>query len=193
MEIINELINNCINYLQATGLIGGFFLILLESMFPVLPLALFIGMNLLAFGNVTGFMLSYFATIVGCMISFSLFKYVLKNLFYKIFKKDKVKKIEKLMTRINNIDFNALVIIHALPFTPSFLTNIAAGLSNMKTKKYFVSLLIGKLAIVYFWGYIGSGLLKDIKNPMVIIKMIIIVFVAYIISKIIEKIFKVEE
>ena len=84
MDMINNLINNFVLQLSSWGLIGGFFLILLESIIPALPLGVFIGMNMLAFGNVTGFFLSYFSTIIGCMVSFSVFKYVVKDLVLRI-------------------------------------------------------------------------------------------------------------
>ena len=97
------------------------------------------------------------------------------------------------MDRISNIDFNALVIILAMPFTPAFVINIAAGLSNIKLKKYSIALLISKISIIFFWGYIGTNLLESITSPIIIIKVIIITAIAYVISKIVEIIFKVEE
>ena len=193
MDMINNLINNFVLQLSSWGLIGGFFLILLESIIPALPLGVFIGMNMLAFGNVTGFFLSYFSTIIGCMISFSVFKYVVKDLVLRILNNKTIEKVEVYMEKIKKLDFNCLVILIALPITPASLINMAAGLAKMDSKKYLLALLIGKLAIVYFWGYIGSSILKDIKNPQVILKMIILVLITYIISKIIEQIIKVEE
>ena len=193
MDMINNLINNFVLQLSSWGLIGGFFLILLESIIPALPLGVFIGMNMLAFGNVTGFCLSYVSTIIGCMVSFSVFKYVVKDLVLRILNNKTIEKVEVYMEKIKKLDFNCLVILIALPITPASLINMAAGLAKMDSKKYLLALLIGKLAIVYFWGYIGSSILKDIKNPQVILKMIILVLITYIISKIIEKIIKVEE
>lgn len=193
MDMINNFINNFVLQLSSWGLIGGFFLILLESIIPALPLGVFIGMNMLAFGNVTGFFLSYFSTIIGCMVSFSVFKYVVKDLVLRILNNKTIEKVEVYMEKIKKLDFNCLVILIALPITPASLINMAAGLAKMDSKKYLLALLIGKLAIVYFWGYIGSSILKDIKNPQVILKMIILVLITYIISKIIEKIIKVEE
>lgn len=193
MDMINNFINNFVLQLSSWGLIGGFFLILLESIIPALPLGVFIGMNMLAFGNVTGFFLSYFSTIIGCMVSFSVFKYVVKDLVLRMLNNKTIEKVEVYMEKIKKLDFNCLVILIALPITPASLINMAAGLAKMDSKKYLLALLIGKLAIVYFWGYIGSSILKDIKNPQVILKMIILVLITYIISKIIEKIIKVEE
>lgn len=193
MNMINNFINTFVLHLSSWGLIGGFFLILLESIIPALPLGVFIGMNILAFGNVTGFFLSYFSTIIGCMLSFSVFKYVVKDLVLRILNNKTIEKVEVYMEKIKKLDFNCLVILIALPITPASLINMAAGLAKMDSKKYLLALLIGKLSIVYFWGYIGSSILKDIKNPQVILKMIILVLITYIISKIIEKIIKVEE
>lgn len=193
MDMINNFINTFVLHLSSWGLIGGFFLILLESIIPALPLGVFIGMNILAFGNVTGFFLSYFSTIIGCMLSFSVFKYVVKDLVLRILNNKTIAKVEVYMEKIKKLDFNCLVILIALPITPASLINMAAGLAKMDSKKYLLALLIGKLSIVYFWGYIGSSILKDIKNPQVILKMIILVLITYIISKIIAKIIKVEE
>ena len=193
MDKINDVISSVVYYLQSCGLIGGFFLIFLESIFPMLPLGIFIGFNIMAYGNVTGFLLSYFATVFGSVMSFTLFRFLLKKFFYKLFKEKTKEEIKKIMQKITYIDFNQLVVIIALPFTPAFLVNIAAGLSNISWKKYLISIFIGKIAIIYFWGFVGENILTNIKNPIVLLKTFIIVIIVYLISKIVEKIINVEE
>ena len=79
--------------------------------------------------------------------------------------------------------FEELTVIIAIPFTPAFLVNIAAGLSNMSYKKFIGSLLIGKVFLVYFWGFVGVSLIESIKNPIYLVRVGILVLVAYIISK----------
>ena len=127
------------------------------------------------------------------ILSFIVFRHILRNLFYKIFKQKTRIKIENIMKKISNIDFNTFVIIIAIPFTPAFLINIAAGLSNMPIKKYICSILIGKIFMIYFWGYVGANLLESLKNPIILVKIIIIVLLAYLISKVVEKIINVEK
>lgn len=182
-----------VDYLLQVGLIGGFLLIVLESIIPALPLSVFIGLNIITFGKILGYVISYFGTIVGCMLSFITFRYILKNYLYKIFKEKTRIKIEDLMKKMTNIDFNTLVVIIAIPFTPAFLVNIAAGLSNIPIKKYIFALLIGKPFMIYFWGYIGANLLESLKNPIILVKIIVIVLLAYLISKVVEKIINVEK
>ena len=41
--------------------------------------------------------------------------------------------------------------------------------------------------MVYFWGYIGTSLIESIKNPVILLKVGIIVLIMYIISKIVNK------
>ena len=182
-----------VDYLLQVGLVGGFLLIVLESIIPALPLSVFIGLNIITFGKILGYVISYFGTIVGCMLSFITFRYILKNYLYKIFKEKTRIKIENLMKKMTNIDFNTLVVIIAIPFTPAFLVNIAAGLSNIPIKKYIFALLIGKPFMIYFWGYIGANLLESLKNPIILVKIIVIVLLAYLISKVVEKIINVEK
>ena len=64
------------------GFISGFLLIIFESMIPVLPLAVFIALNIMTFGSLFGFILSWVATVTGCMISFYLCR-KLRNKFEK--------------------------------------------------------------------------------------------------------------
>lgn len=191
MNEIKEIINIIVNTLMNLGPIAGFFLIILESIFPVLPLGVFIGFNILSFGNVGGFILSYVSTLIGCISSFLIFRYLIRDKYAKIIKKKNLKKLEQITKNISNMDFKILVLLITCPFTPAFLINIAAGLSKMNIKKYLPALLIGKLFIVYFWGYIGTGLIKSIENPIILIKIFVIMLLAYLISHIISKIAKI--
>ena len=165
------------------GLIIGMLIIVLESMIPVLPLAVFIAINMLVFGNIVGFILSWISTIIGCLIAFTICRKGLSDKFYSQIKKDG--KLDKLMDKISNIKFSNLVIITALPFTPAFAVNIAAGLSNISYKKFLTAVVIAKLSIVYFWGFIGTTFLESITNIKVLIELGLIIIIAYVISKIV--------
>ncbi len=193
MQWLNEIINGITYYLSSFGMPGGFLLIVLESIFPILPFGLFVGLNILAFGNVIGYLLSYIATVFGTFMVFLFFRYVVKNYFYNWFKGDKKVKIEHLMDKMTHMDFNVLVVILAIPFLPTSLLNVAGGLSSIDGRKYLLALLIGKISITFFWGYIGKGLLESIKNPKILIVIVIMVLGAYLLSKIAEKVFKIKE
>lgn len=195
---MEDIINNLIMWLKDSynsfpfllSLSFGFGLIVLESIIPILPLALFIALNLMLFGNVLGFILSWIATICGCILSYSIFKYGFIKFIYKV--EENHPKTKALTSSIRNISFSNLVIIMAIPFTPAFSINIGAGLSKMRFKKFFFALLISKLFIFYFWGFIGTTLLESITDITVLTKIGILLLIAFLLSKVILKKFNLE-
>lgn len=171
------------------GIIIGMLVIILESMIPILPLAVFIAVNMLVFGNIIGFIISWIATIIGCILAFTICRKKLSNKFYLKIRKDG--KIDNLMKKISKIKFTNLVIIIALPFTPAFAVNIASGLGKISYKKFITAIIIGKMTIVYFWGFIGTTFLESITDINVLIELGFIILIAYILSKIIMKKFNI--
>lgn len=193
MENISFFIDQVVNFMVSFGPLGGFLLVILESILPILPLGAIVGLNMLSFGNVFGFIISYSAAIMGCLGSFWLFRYVVRDRFIHWFSKKNQESIKKWMKKLTDIDFNTLVVIIALPVTPAFAVNIAAGLCDISLRKYLIALLIGKPAMLLFYGYIAVSFVDSLKDPINFLKVIGLVIGAYIVSKIIEKIVKVEK
>ena len=190
-ETLNNIINFLVHTLSVLGPFFGVLLITIESIFPVLPLAAFITLNMITFGNAMGFVLSYFATILGCLISYFAFKKGFSKILYRHVKIDGV--INSFFKRIKKLSLPNLSLLIALPFTPAFAVNIAAGLSKMSLKKFMLGLLIGKPFLIYFWGYIGTSLINNLLDINTIIKIILILSVTYAISKLLQIKFKIEE
>lgn len=188
-----DLLNELINYIQNAGIVGaliGCFLILIESILPVLPLMVFITINFLVFGNLIGFIISWIFTILGCIMSYFIFKKGFGNKFERLTEnKELLKKYKRIF---KNIDIVHLTLLIAIPFTPAFMINIAAGLVKMDFKKYFVSLVIGKIALIYFWGFIGTSFIQSIKEPIILVKIGVILLITYIISYSVTKFLKLK-
>lgn len=178
------------SYLQQFGIPFGILLIILESIIPILPLGVFVAFNMMAFGNFLGFLISWTSTCVGCILSYFIFSKLFSK--YLLGSMSKRRKLDKVVDAIRNIKFSKLVLIIALPFTPAFLVNIACGLTNVSFKKFLYSVLIGKLSIVYFWGYIGKSLLESITDINTIIRLCVLLGVTYLISKLINKKLNIE-
>ena len=195
---MKELIDAVIEFLKMQvqynipiiGILFGVLIIILESMIPILPLAVFIAINMLVFGNIIGFIISWISTIIGCIIAFTICRKGLHNKLYSKINKDG--RINNLMTKISNISFSNLVLITALPFTPAFAINIASGLSNISYKKFITAIAIAKLSIVYFWGFIGTTFLESITDIKVLIELGVILFISFVISKIVMKKMNIE-
>ncbi len=187
-EILNNLYNLIMEIVNSSTFYGPLFaclLIFLESIIPVLPLFVFITIIFLAYGNILGFIISYILTCLGCFFSFFMCRSILKGIFQKRVRK--IKEFDKFMKHIDKISIPNLVLLIAIPFTPAFLVNIAAALSKMTFKKYALAILLGKISLVAFWGFIGTSLLESLKNPRILIVIVIMVAISYLLSKIVTK------
>lgn len=186
LKTIYEFIINSVNSSSFLGPVFACFLIFIESIIPVLPLFVFITVIFLKYGAIFGFILSWLFTVLGCMSSYFLVKY-LANKFFKL----DGPKLKKIISMIKRVSFPELVTIIAIPFTPAFLINIAAGMAKMPTKKFILAIMIGKISLVLFWGFIGTSLVDSLNNPIIMLKIVIIVLIAYIISFIVNKKFNI--
>lgn len=181
---IQELLNN----LGPFSIIVACLLITVESMFPILPLFVFITINFLYLGNILGFFISWIFTSLGCLLSYYLVRKNLGGWFSK--KQDNIKLVKDMSIYIKKLEITGLSALIACPFTPAFAVNIAAGLCKIDFKKFAISIFVGKIFMVYFWGFIGTGLIESLRNPLIIVKVIIMVLLAYLLSIFINKIIK---
>lgn len=185
LNTINDFINSMIAYLGVAGPIMGCFLIVLESILPILPLCVFITLNCMTFGYIAGYIISWIFTCLGCLLSFTIIEKGFKNWFDR--KIRVMKGANKIMKVVEKCSVSELAMIVAVPFTPAFLVNIAAGLSKMDVKKFMAGICIGKLFMVYFWAFIGTNLIQSLTNPIIIVKVIFMLIIAYVLSKIVTK------
>ena len=192
-EFLNDIYNLILNIVYGSNIFGPIFaclLIFVESILPVLPLFVFITIIFLAYGYAVGFIISYLLTVLGCYFSFLLCRKFLKDFFRK--KVRKIARFDKIMKVIEKLSFSNLVLIIAIPFTPAFLINIAAALSDMEFKKYGVAILISKISTVFFWGFIGTSLLESLKNPRILVVILIMLGISYLVSKLVTKKLKID-
>ena len=187
MDLINTIVEYSTEVISNGGILFGMLLIMIESFIPVLPLSVFIALNTHTFGLLPGILMSWVSTCIGCYISYLIFYYVSTNIIYKYLSKKTRNKIDKAVDKFQNISLANLTVIITLPFTPAFLINILAGVSGMSKKKYIVAVVIGKIFMVSFWGYIGKSFVESMTDISAIIVMSIMIIIAYALSKLIGK------
>ena len=192
LQNIDTIINSLLTSLGMFGPILGCLLILIESILPVLPLSVFITLNFYTFGTALGFGMSYILTVIGCNIAFIISRKLFRNRIDYLEKKYDKNKILKLIKRFSNIKLKHLAILMAFPFTPAFVINIAAGISEMKHNKFLVATLISKPFMVYFWGYIGVTLLQSFTHPEYFIRIAVMIIIAYVLSTVVNKKFDLD-
>ncbi len=192
LKVIDNFINELLNNIGIFAPLLASILIVVESIIPVLPLSVFITVNFVIFGSFFGFVLSWFLTCIGCYLSFTIFRKNVKFWFDNKFVQNEEKRIAKWMRVVNKLKLEQLVLLMAIPFTPAFLVNIVAGLSSINKSKFLTAILISKIFLVLFWGFVGTTFLESLKNPINLIRIVVITSVAYLISKIVNRKFKLE-
>lgn len=178
------------NFLLSIGLWGYLLscvLIIFESIIPILPLCVFITLLFYKFGIIIGFIISYICTIIGCIFSYKIFNGKLRLKFDRFLNKQNNDKLNKIKNSIEKIKFVNLCLIIALPFTPAFLVNIAAGLTNISKRKYILSLIVGKIFLIIFWGFVGTSVIGSFKEPSNLIFIGLLLVACFILSKLVSK------
>lgn len=192
MDIVYNMIDYSTKFITTGGIPFGFFLVFIECFIPILPLGVFVTLNVKAFGFLVGIIISWLATSIGSFLCYLLFTLLEEKVIEKYLRRKTIKRIQKGINKFNNISFSGLVLLITLPFTPSCLVNILCGLTKMSKKKFMAAILIGKIFSITFWAYIGKSILESITDIKSIVFIALALLIAYIISKIVNKKFEIE-
>ncbi len=168
MELIDnfftqENIDLIIDFVRSTGILGGVLMPIIEAFFPILPLVLFVTINITAFGFVKGYIYSWIGNCLGSFLLFLLIKKIDKS---KIQSKIENSKIKNLLNKINNNDFTILFILYCFPFTPSFLISGSSALADVESKHFLAALIPSKLLMMFSLAFIGLNIRSFIQNPL---------------------------
>ena len=191
MDIVNNIIEFCTNFIYTGDIFFGMFIVFLESFLPILPLSVFVALNCNAFGFWGGVIISWIGTCIGSILCYLLFRFIGRKVHNK-FNQKFIKKVGDGIRKFNKISFTQLVLLYTLPFAPSSLFNTLGGLSDMKVQKFICSLLIGKAFSILFWGYIGISLIESFTDLKSLIFIGIMLVLAYIVSKVVNKKLNIE-
>lgn len=182
-----DVIQYIIDFMDTAGVLVGFLLVFIECFIPALPLSIFVALNVNSFGFFIGVLISWFATSIGSFFCYLFFKVMDDKIVRK-----KILWLNNTFDNFNKIKFTDLVLLITLPFTPSFLINVLAGMTKMSYEKFLFAIIIGKSFYIIFWGYIGKSLIASLTDIYSIIYIIIALVIAFIVSKIISKRFNLE-
>ncbi len=170
-EFFNDIINyfktldseELIQFVRLGGPLIGIILPVIEAFIPILPLVLFVTINVNVFGPVWGYLYSW---IGNCLGSFLLFFLLNKIGGKKIEEKINQSKYSSALKRIKSKNSSILFLLYCFPFTPSFLISGASALANMSIKNFLVSLLPGKLIMLISLALIGMNIGAFFEKPL---------------------------
>lgn len=181
-------IDNVELLIEKYKLLGPWFSVLLtliESFLPFLPLFVIVVANAGAYGLFWGFILSWLATVAGSYLFFLMIRYFGSNRYLQKLKAQK--QVKQLIHWVDVRGFTPLIVLLCLPFTPIVVVNTVAGLSHLKKKYYFLTLLISKPVMIFLISYLGSDLRAILSSPMKIVISCLIIFIIWLLGKTIER------
>ena len=142
-------------------------LAMVESFFPPLPLIAIVALNVAAHGGILGFLYSWAGVALGGSIMFLFWRRVVKCFFWKFASRSP--KLEKAQRWVSRFDVASLFMLSVLPFTPSSFMHFAFGISDFDEKRYLITMLLGKGAMVAMMTLFGQSIVSSLKNPVYLI------------------------
>ncbi|HHW39324.1 MAG TPA: TVP38/TMEM64 family protein [Bacillales bacterium] len=167
------------------GPIPGILLPMIEAIFPIFPLVLFVMANAAAFGLWKGFIISWIGATLGAIIVFFVIRRLGRQRFFNFLTKHQ--KVKKLMNWIERHGFGFIFLMLCFPFSPSSLINVVAGLSKVSKQQFILAVLLGKLVMIFTVSFIGYDLKSLIDQPFKTVFVLILMFLLWYIGKQIEK------
>ena len=147
-------------------------LAMVESFFPPLPLIAIVALNVAAHGGFLGFAYSWIGVLLGGTLMFLLWRRVVKRFFWKVASRSE--KLEKAQRWVSRLDVASLFMLSVLPFTPSSFMHFAFGISDFDEKRYLITMLLGKGAMVAMMALFGQSLVSALKNPVYLILAVVL-------------------
>lgn len=187
LDYINNILNSdaLSTIAQNGGPLVGIMLPIIEAFFPILPLVLFVTINVTVFGLFWGYIFSWIGNCIG---SFLLFLLIRKIGGKKIEKKISASKYNGALEKIKTRNYSLLFFLYCFPFTPSFLISSASALANMSVSLFLLILLPSKLVMLISLAFIGFNIKSFFVSPAKSVIYVILVLVVNLAFKtIVEK------
>ncbi|CAM4250218.1 TVP38/TMEM64 family protein [Lacicoccus alkaliphilus] len=163
------------------GIFAGFFLVILESFVPVLPLFAIVILNINSYGFILGFLISYTASVTGSYLVFLVVRFLFRDTAQRYIHSKE--KLERMLRFVDERGFTFAFVLLALPFTPTSVVNVIAALSNMKSKVYLFILIAAKVIMIGSMALVGYDITEFFNSPLRLIFSSVLLVVLYLFSK----------
>lgn len=142
-------------YLQSTGATGLVAMLLAASLCIAvgLPRQLFAFIFGFAYGLTVGFLLAVLSAIVGCVLTYTMVRYVLSGRFQHRYPDIKA----KLEAWVKEDVFLKIVILRFQPLGTNLISNVCAGLVPVPAAIFFTGSTVGFIPQSLVFAMLGSG------------------------------------
>lgn len=157
------------------GPFAGILLAMAESLFPPLPLVVFVTINVIAYGFVLGYLYSFIGTFIGSYLMYLIIINFFKDRFEHMVHRSN--RFDHLLHWIKEKGFVPIFVMLTFPFTPSIVVCGLAGLAGVKKDEYVLALFFGKMIMVFSLSYIGYNLASFFTQPVKSVALLAVIVV----------------
>jgi len=131
------------------------------------------------FGMVKGGLCALIGSLLGAIISFLLFRYVLRDAVTKWYGT----RIEQFKIQMSMHGISYLLMLHFMTVVPYFVINALAALSDISLLTFVWATIIGSIPIISVYAFAGRQLgyiqsVGDIFSPAIIIAFVLLIVLA---------------
>ncbi|MFC5470177.1 TVP38/TMEM64 family protein [Cohnella suwonensis] len=160
------------------GPLPGILLPFSEAFLPFLPLVVFVVANTLAYGMWLGFLYSWVGASAGSLAVFLIVRRLGTRRGDMLRKR--FPKTEKMFGYVERKGFTPIFLLSCFPFTPSFLVNVASGLSRLPMHTFLIASMLGKAVMIFCLAYLGNDLREMIDNPWKIVVALVVLILLWL-------------
>src|SRR5699024_676739 len=186
-EMTQEQVQYWFDLFGSLGYIVGFLLPFIEAFIPVLPIIVFVIVNVNAFGFWMGTLLAWLGTVLGSYLVFICFRRLTHTRY--MLRLQQRTSVHRLIHFIDRKGVIPIFILLCFPFTPSALVNLLVCLSHIKAHVYLVVLISSKLIMIGLIGWLGNDITTLFTDPLRLILIIIVIVVVWFIGRKLERYF----
>lgn len=172
---------NLLTEYRDLGPIAPIAFVMLESIFPFLPLVLIVTFNISAYGSFYGFVYSLLGNILGSLLVFFIFRFFKHRPIMNRFVHRK--RVEKWLNWVLRQHPSFLAFLFSSPFTPSSFINITFGLSGYSKRLFILSMIIGKTFLMLVLLIFGASINVVNEKPYLIVLVLAGYGIVYILSQ----------
>lgn len=135
-------------------------IVMVLALFPVIPFVLMAGLNILLYGPIVGFILSFSGSLIGASLGFWL-----ARTLGQAWAQPKMTNLGKWGTLLRGNSFTVVLFSRLIPVLPSAAVNYTAGLSLMTFPSFLLATLLGKFPMIVWESWVGHDLWRISHHP----------------------------
>ncbi|MGD8192279.1 TVP38/TMEM64 family protein [Brevibacillus ginsengisoli] len=128
----------------------------LQTYFPFVPFFILAGVNVIVFGPVGGFILSFLAAVIGACTNFLVARYLAHE--WAQAKVGNLPFFKKLNDQAEKSGFRIILMARLIPVLPSGAINLASGLSAVSFAQFALATLIGNFPMTFLEAILGHDI-----------------------------------